>query len=63
MANWELCPKCKGQPDYHSGVQCPVCNGTYLISSFTGLPPMRNMQQSVTTNIALTDDLIITKTN
>lgn len=56
MENWQLCPKCKGQPDYYSGIQCPVCNGNYLISCFTGLPPTRATSSPCTTTTITLDD-------
>lgn len=46
MSNtWQLCPKCNGTGQSYSvnltalTNVCDVCNGTKIISIFTGLPP------------------------
>lgn len=62
MKNWELCPKCNGDKilvvNVYGGCECPMCNGSGLISSFNGKPPEWSYNKAVTTyttgNINLT---------
>lgn len=43
MNTWELCPKCKGEKilvvNVYGACDCNVCNGSGIISCFTGKPP------------------------
>ncbi len=59
MKNWELCPKCNGPgrqsptglSDCTSEI-CSLCNGTMIISAFTGKPPVHTVTLH---NFAVTD--------
>lgn len=40
MNTWQLCPKCNGQGQPIGTGHCDLCNGTKVISTLTGKPPL-----------------------
>lgn len=68
---WQVCPRCNsdgtviGPPAssldlFPAYIDCPVCFGEKLISSFNGLPPSRAGHEAVTWHVPTQDDRELT---